>query len=109
MRGDQPVVAAASLIVSPSIAAEPYHGCVKVDDRGFSFQIWRRAYASRYVAGEAGMRATGHSGARTPSTGDLAGPVPVYVACSDGVTAGIVVGALEREGLNVSTQWGPLA
>jgi DNA-binding CsgD family transcriptional regulator len=55
------------------------------------------------------MTATGHSGARTARTGDLAGPVPVYVACVDGVTASIVVGALEREGLNVSTQWGPLA
>lgn len=42
-------------------------------------------------------------------TSDLAGPVPVYVACSDGVTAGVVVEALEREGLNVTTQWGRLA
>jgi len=49
------------------------------------------------------------SGARTGREGDLFGPVPVYVACSDGVTAGTVVQALEREGLNVTTEWGALA
>jgi DNA-binding CsgD family transcriptional regulator len=41
--------------------------------------------------------------------GDLFGPVPVYVACADGVTAGVVVQSLERDGLNVTTQWGRLA
>jgi DNA-binding CsgD family transcriptional regulator len=49
------------------------------------------------------------SGAQTARAGDLFGPVPVYVACSDGVTAAIVVRSLEREGLNVTTQWGALA
>jgi DNA-binding CsgD family transcriptional regulator len=47
--------------------------------------------------------------ARMASTDDLAAPVPVYVACSDGVTAGIVVQSLEHEGLNVTTEWGTLA
>jgi DNA-binding CsgD family transcriptional regulator len=35
-------------------------------------------------------------------------PLPTYVAAAEGIAAGIVMHALEREGLNVNGVWGPL-
>ena len=42
-----------------------------------------------------------------PRTG-LDEPIATYVAAADGVTAGTIVHALEREGLSVRAAWGPL-
>ena len=45
---------------------------------------------------------------RSISGNYLSGPLPVYVATSDGVRAGELLHALEREGVHASVSWGPL-
>src|ERR1700761_7834024 len=40
MRGDQPVVRAASLMVNPSIGSQPYHDLVKVRTASDFFRAW---------------------------------------------------------------------
>src|SRR3954447_8281329 len=133
MRGDHPVVSAASLIVSPSTrSGVPYHKCVKVhthphfggeipppkpnliDPRMGYFRMDRQATdgpADRTTK----TLAANQSQAGDPWMGtarigsDLGTPLALYVACENEPDGAAVVQALEREGLNLAPTCGPLA